>query len=182
MSEDESAWPEEWEHANREAYLALSGMRADPAGCLAELLRSEVPISGYLRKAMARALLGEQYEGCLRLNLVGLGHGIGSPAGNKKARRDIEIGRWVQKRHSETGSQNRAWLDAAEHFHLSDATCRDAFRFVQKMDKWIDDHPEKDIPAFCSAVPHVWEGVLQEMYFQNLASQPKKPSKKSSQK
>lgn len=138
MSGDGSAWPDEWEHANSEAYLALGALRAEPAKLLANFLLSDVPISRYVREAMARALLGEQYEGCLGIELVGVGQGPTSPSGRRKARRDLEIGRWVQAQMSQRRiSQQKAWVEASDHFPLSDAGCRDAFRFTVALDKWV---------------------------------------------
>jgi hypothetical protein len=119
------------------AYLALQGASLDWRGDLAELMRSDVPLSRMLRERLAAAFENESPEGP-RLDLKN--HKVASDRLKVNvARHDwMEIGRWTDAKREQGLSRKLALEKAAEHFVVGEKKCDEALIYYGRVKQWVD--------------------------------------------
>lgn len=134
---DAASDPAAWESANLEAYLALSGARADVAGVLARFLRSDAPIDPLLRLALADALEGKRPPGCPNLVVTQIGRGPKSASGLQRFRTHVAIAEDVERQILEGATRQEAERATATQFIVGEDLCHKAVTGYRKMQKWL---------------------------------------------
>lgn len=153
--------PAAWQSANLEAYLALSGARADVAGVLARFLRSEAPIDPVLRLALADALEGKRPPGCPTLLVTQIGRGPESASGLQRFRMHVAIAEDVERRILDGVKRQDAERATATQFIVGEDLCHKAVTGYRKMQKWL---ATRHFPDHVGSPAELWRRGEQAAY------------------
>lgn len=130
------------EELNTHAYLAMSRIRRDVRGALAELFRSGVPISQMVRNAIADAFEGKSVRDRVTFEISNQKAGpLGDYADRiGKFQRDMAIARFIDDRRGppDNLTLDDAAADAADHFGIGEKTCKAAVLKARKMEAWLE--------------------------------------------
>lgn len=129
-----------WSNLNNEAFLALSGARADVASALANLIRSDAPIDPIVRAALADALEGRRPAACPLLTVTKVGRGHETASGLARFRLHVALAEEVEARIANGEKRASAEQGAACDFMVGEDLCHKAVTGYRKMRKWLAEH------------------------------------------
>ena len=132
------AWTEPHEPIVQRAFMALLGFSTDWKADLVPLLRSDEPISPFLRDMIADAIEGRGFTG-VTLQLHGQQRLANWMDGVKERRRWMEIGRWVADEIARSGvNRLEAFGRAADIFPESDSNCKRHYYYFGQCTRWME--------------------------------------------
>lgn len=170
MTADRRNEPEEWEHLNFEAFLALGLARASIIDPIVTLLRSDAPINPIVRNAIADAFEGKRPGGAPQFVVKGTGRGAHIGLSHNHFRRDVAIARYVSELRAGGARAGDAIRKASDKFRMSEKTCEAAVTKTAKMDEWINANPmaEERDSGFAHFSDEQWQHFREENYWANF--------------